>query len=259
MARFEKINLIQRSWWSPQSGKPLTALSPSTVATPKTTRERCNACDIESKLIYNKGWTCLNSHCKKFFEFPSGLANIDLDYNNAFMKERTDYRGTDPGPLAPPLLTDEGCAKIHAFGIEKDFARGIVCPVCGCCGRRIEWAQWSCENTHCSFIHRVAPKVVPLEETAISGYEIPIKYQNMCHSSIRSLTPKIHGLYDIFEYQMPGPSGEIIGFIRLFRSSGIINQQPDGPNALFQQMQTNEFGLRRNPSRNKGCKYIRNC
>ncbi|RDL41607.1 uncharacterized protein BP5553_01586 [Venustampulla echinocandica] len=222
MARFEKINLLERSWWSPQGIEPLTPLSPSTVDGPKAHVACCTACNRGSKLIYNQGWTCLNNDCWEFFQFPNGLIEEYLDYNNDFMKERTRYKGNDPGSLAPPLLTDEDCAKIHAFGIETLFAKGIVCP-----------------------------KAVPIDE-AIAGCEIPNSYRPMCHSTIRALTPIVQGQYDVFEYQIPGPSGEIIGFIRHFNSSAVINQQPDGPNELFLQMQTDEFGLKRNPSRNKG-------
>jgi hypothetical protein len=67
---------------------------------------------------------------------------------------------------------------------------------------------------------------------------------------------KIHGPWDIIEYKIPGENGESIGFVRHFKSNGIINQQVDGPNDLFLQMQSGELNLRRNPARQPGCEYF---
>jgi hypothetical protein len=66
---------------------------------------------------------------------------------------------------------------------------------------------------------------------------------------------QIMGRYDVTDYYLPGTvKGEVIGLVRHFRSSAIINQQPDGPNDLFDAMQQDEFGLRRYPARLAGCK-----
>jgi hypothetical protein len=66
------------------------------------------------------------------------------------------------------------------------------------------------------------------------------------------------GLYDVFEYVIPGlQTDEIIGVIRHFRANGIINAQPGGPNDLFRDMQENDFGLKRHAARQKGCGFTK--
>jgi hypothetical protein len=60
---------------------------------------------------------------------------------------------------------------------------------------------------------------------------------------------KTIGAYNVYEYGVPGPNGNIVGFLRLFRSTAAINRQPDGPDDLFRLMQESDFDLRRRPVR----------
>ena len=73
-------------------------------------------------------------------------------------------------------------------------------------------------------------------------------------SGIR-FSQRVLGMYDVFEYIIPGQEEEEdVGIISHFRANGIINGQSDGPNDLFRLMQERDFGMKRNPIRQKGSK-----
>ncbi|KAH8816837.1 hypothetical protein F5884DRAFT_236441 [Xylogone sp. PMI_703] len=250
MVRFEKVDLSKRSWWSPSS----ELLSPTAVRGFDNIRSfaSCKTCHHESKLIYNIGWTCQNNQCVRFFDFAKAYDPLKLDYTAEFLNERTRFLGEGPGSLSPPLLVDADLISMEAFGIEKECKRGIVCPLCGCCSRRIEWDHWFCENSSCNFTHRIRQLPIPISEVVRrcpDSDEIQLK--DTMNGGVR-VGQSIRGLYDVYEYIIPGVGGEAIGFVRHFKANGIINQQPDGPNDLFVAMQRDNFGLKRNPARLPG-------
>ncbi|RFU26389.1 hypothetical protein B7463_g9945, partial [Scytalidium lignicola] len=250
MVRFEKIDLSKRSWWSPSSD----FLSPTQVRDFDNikTYASCRICRHASKLIYNIGWTCQNNQCIRFFDFAKEYDPVKLGYRAEFLNERTKFLGEDPGSLTPSLLTDADLASMEAFGIEKECRRGIVCPLCGCCSRRIKWDHWFCENPSCNFTHRVRQLPIPISEVVrrcLDSEEIQLK--DTIKEGVR-VGQSIKGLYDVYEYIVPGLDGEDIGFVRHFKANGIINQQPDGPNDLFMAMQQDNFDLKRNPARLPG-------
>ena len=178
------------------------------------------------------------------------------------MTERTSYDGQAPGPLSPPLPTDQTMAQFAACGYEKAFKSGIVCQKCGCCSRRIVWDHWYCENSNCNFTYRLAQRTMPINEVidkAMSNVDNGSLLDQMDAEFTRGgvrRTHSIHGHWNINEYAIPDDTGEVIGFVRHFKSNGIINQQKDGPNDLFKQMQRGEYALRRNPARLAGGKFI---
>lgn len=251
MVRLEKINLGERSWWS---AKDSLQSMPNLSEDMKVTVKTCTCCRKSCKTIFNAGWTCLNPQCDDWFKFSEKFDEKTLDLDDAFLKKRTKYLGAPPGPIVPPLPTNEDLAAGEAFGVEKYYKRGIVCPKCGCCSRRIEWQQWFCENPSCDFTYRLEKRIAPITEIITQGIEARAEEKDIIRGGIRT-GQMVKGLYNVTEYIIPGEHGEDIGFVRLFRANGIINQQPDGPNDLFRQMQEDEFGLRRNPARNSGSKF----
>jgi hypothetical protein len=255
--RLEKICLTQKSWW---------AAKDSFHSTPdydeKVDMKACTNCGISSKLQYTAGWACLQPECKSFFQFENNFDVAALDYNDKFIKERTLYQGPTPGPLKPPLPTDQDMARLAAYGYEKVFKRGIVCPKCGCCSRRIVWDHWYCENSNCDFTYRLEQKMMPIKEVIAKSMDNVDKGSlvdqmdaEFARGGVRR-THSIHGHWNINEYAIPDDAGGIIGFVRHFKSNGIINQQNDGPNDLFKQMQSGEFALRRNPARQADGKFF---
>lgn len=256
MVRFEKIDLSKRSWWS-RSNDSISARQSCDFNTTRVFAS-CITCRRESKMIYNDGWTCQNNQCVRFFQFAKKYDPRTLDYTTQFLNERTNYIGEDPGPLNPPLLTEADMATTDAFGIEKQWKRGIVCPLCGCCSRRIKWDHWFCENPDCDFTHRVQQRPTPIGEVVTRSLGCEATDLNPTIKGGIRVGQSIKGLYDVYEYIIPGLRGEDIGCVRHFKGNGIINQQPDGPNDLFLAMQQDDLGLKRNPARLPGCKSAYN-
>lgn len=262
--RLEKINLSQTSWWSPQTA-PMQSSQPSPVAA----MYLCPVCQHETKLRFNLGPTCLNVTCTQYFNFGIEYDDSDLDYHTAFLEERTKYLGDAPEPLAPPPLTDDDLARNGAYGYERLCKRGIVCQKCGCCTRRIEWRQWSCENSNCDYTHRVKQLLVPLSQVIatnidsleMTGNEQRESIAKTLHTNIPFSQTSV-GSYDLYNYDLPNASGGISGSIRHFQSSKLINLQRDGPNDLFREIQGSELALRRGIAVHKGSElnyYIPNC
>jgi hypothetical protein len=254
MVRLEKIRLDTKSWWAPIDSLPLNPNR--NVNAVKTSTASCILCKVASKEIYNVGWTCLNTKCDTYFIFSTKVDDTILEYNEEFMSERTKYIGGPPEPLAPPLLTNNFLENNNNFGFEKMWNTGIVCPTCKGCSRRIEWRQWICETPGCGFTYSVLQKTVKVHDAIAQGFAYDKEWYDK-KVGIK-FGQKAMGMYDVYEYIIPGEGqGEIAGMIRHFAANGIINGQPDGPNDLFRFMQESDFGLKRYPARQKGCKLFR--
>ncbi|RDW62154.1 hypothetical protein BP6252_11587 [Coleophoma cylindrospora] len=245
-ARLEKIDLATKSWWAPKDS-PL--VPESRHYGEMTSCATCISCRVVSKEIYNVGWACLNNACKDaYYHFAGGpYVDSQIDYNQEFMQERTPFGGSSSDPIAPPLLTKTDLEAMGAFGFESICKQGIVCPECKCCSRRIEWQKWNCENPHCDFTYSIPHETIPIEDVISRSMTQPSK--DIIRGGIRRGLRTL-GHYDVSEYAIPGCEKDI-GFVLHFQANGIINQQPDGPNDLFRQMQEFDFGLKRSPSRQK--------
>jgi hypothetical protein len=249
MVRLEKIRLNTKSWWAPRDSLPL---SPNRdIRAVKTRSLKCELCKHESKEIFTAGWVCLETSCNAFFRFGRDIDDSTLGYNEAFMGERTLFGGGALGPLAPPLITNEDVERDEGFGVERMCKTGIVCPVCKGCSRRIEWRQWKCETPWCSFTHSVIQSTMTVHDAISQSFALDKEFVGK-ESGIR-VGQKTMGMYDVFEYILPGEGpNEVVGVVRHFQSNGIINGQPDGPNDLFKYMQVDDYGLKRNPARQAG-------
>jgi hypothetical protein len=256
--RLEKICLSEKSWWAVKGSPVLAQEGFQTVES-----QMCPQCDQSSKSIYNASWACLNTECTSYFQFQNGYDDSSLDYSEGFLKERSEYQGSPPGSLSQPLLTAQDMAQMDAFGVENAFKRGIVCPKCGCCSRRIAWDHWFCENSACDFTYWLEQKPMSINDVLARTMDMDKdgeerskpKANTFVARDIRS-SQTIHGHWDVNQYRILGEAGEIIGFVRHFKSNSILNQQKDGPNDLFMQMQSGNFNLRRNPARQGGCRYL---
>lgn len=248
MVRVEKVDLVTKSWWAPVGSSPPPANRD--LEEFKTISAVCILCHETSKEIYTAGWTCLNQKCEAHFHF-SDADHGKLDYNENFMNERTRFDGNCDEPLTPPLITNEEIQLLDMFGVERYCARGLVCPICKGCCRRIEWDKWSCEATlGCPFEHQIPQRVVSVLDAVMFS---ALSARFMRNPAIIETAERL-GRYDVHEYAIPGPDGKTVGIIRHFKSDAVINQQLDGPNDLFREMQMGQFGLKRNPARQKGCK-----
>lgn len=252
MVRLEKINLDERSWWAAQG----TSAPSSSYEHPKTPEQECPKCHITSKHIYNVGWTCLQSDCASFFDIGSRVISTNIDYSPAFLSERTRYEGQALTPLIPRVLPEK-LSQAKRTGIEAIPKNGFVCVRCGCCSRQLDWSSWTCENPSCGHTHSFTREIMSVGSAIADGMssELANEDSDSMSGGVR-VSQLIKGLYDVYDYTIPGEEGEEIGFVRLFKANGLINQQPDGPNDLFLWMQQADFGLRRNPARQSGGTYL---
>ncbi|KAI9648951.1 hypothetical protein NHQ30_001517 [Ciborinia camelliae] len=246
--RMEKIDLTKRSWWSTIDS--IAHLSQDYDGV-KTIIQMCDACNTSCKTIHTQGWTCRNPQCKSFYKFDHEVDINDLNYCEDFLQERTRYTGATPPPLRPEPVTYADLVGEDAFGVEERCKQGIVCPKCHCCIRRLEWRQWTCENKGCDFTHTVTQIPVPITKV-LSASDVITDHSplQLIHESV-GVNQKPIGLYDVYELKIPGETTPA-GWIQVFRSNGLINRQPGGPNDLFQEMQKDDFRLRRGPARHPG-------
>ncbi|KFY37505.1 hypothetical protein V495_07155 [Pseudogymnoascus sp. VKM F-4514 (FW-929)] len=244
--RMEKIRLDEKSWWA-KAGSALPSPHRDLDAI-KAASGTCISCETTSKVIFEQGWTCLRTYCDKFFIFGSPVDDTQLTYAEAFLNERTAFRGKAPGPLAPPLVTEADLVITGQRGTEFAFKRGIVCPLCKRCNRRLQWSKWACETVNCGFTHSLPFKIMSVKDTMEDMMQSHAQHNYELNFGIK-FEAKTIGAYNVYEYGVPGPNGNIVGFLRLFRSTAAINRQPDGPDDLFRLMQESDFDLRRRPVR----------
>ncbi|OBT84393.1 hypothetical protein VE02_06741 [Pseudogymnoascus sp. 03VT05] len=244
--RMEKIRLDEKSWWA-KAGSALPSPYRDLDAIKAASGKCCHCGDI-SKAIFEQGWVCLKASCDKFFVFDSPIDDRKLFYTETFLKERTAYTGNAPGPLAPPLMTEADMIITGKRGTEFTFKQGIVCPMCKGCSRRKQWSKWNCETVGCGFTHSLPIQIMSVKDT-MSDIARNHRQQNYEPRFGIKFESKTMGAYNVFEYGVPGPKGNIVGVLRLFKSSDPINSKPDGPNDLFRLMQESDFDLQRRPVR----------
>ncbi|KFY90370.1 hypothetical protein V498_06017 [Pseudogymnoascus sp. VKM F-4517 (FW-2822)] len=244
--RLEKVRLDEKSWWAKAGSAPPSPFRDLNAI--KTASEECGHCHKPSKVIFEQGWTCLKTSCDKFFVFNSAVDVEKLFYTETFLKERTAFSGMTPGPLAPPLVTEADMIIAGSSGTESSFKRGIVCPQCKGCSRRKDWSKWVCETEGCTFTHSFPFRAISVKDTMPESARHR-RLQNYEREFGIKMEAKRLGAYDVFEYAVPGPEGNVVGVLRLFKSTSDVNRQPDGPDDLFQLMQERDFDLRRRPVR----------
>lgn len=249
--RMEKIDLTKRSWWSPIDSVAHLSQGYDGV---KTVSQTCGVCNFSCKTMYTQGWTCQNPQCTSFYSFDGQVDVNDLQYCEDFLQERTQYTGIPPPVVRPEPITDADLVGEDAFGVEERCKQGIVCPKCYGCIRRLEWRQWTCENVNCDFTHTVTQIPVPITKVLSRGLVCDDSPLDLIHKSV-AVSQKPIGLYDVYELQIPGETTPA-GWIQVFRSNGLINSQPGGPNDLFQGMQKDDYKLRRGPARHAGRKFL---
>lgn len=260
--RLEKINLHTKSWWHPA----MPSLSADEVQQcPHATIETCKLCNQGSKTIYAQGWTCLNHKCDRFMEVEGKEMDFNaLEYAPKFIAERTQYTGIVPD-LVPPLPSEELLKKSH--GSEKILRVGIVCPDCGCCSSRRSWDAWECEN--CPFrlpgqVSGYPPGLLVKERKAFeesvkrmqakNGEEDPIAIR-LDSAHIISRTLDLGGKYLTTQYLLPGEDDDKIGTVTVFHADQSVCSRENGPDEIFEELCTQDIGLRRNPVTRVGCKF----
>ncbi|EKD14386.1 uncharacterized protein L3040_008254 [Drepanopeziza brunnea f. sp. 'multigermtubi'] len=236
MVRLEKIDLDVRSWWSPKS-QPTAQQDPTIRAVVQT----CDTCNQPSKQIYSQGWTCTNPHCKDHFNFGIGFDHKTLEYSQAFLQERHPFQATVPN-LVPALPWN---LPAQSAVIKK----GMVCPVCRCCSRRLHWNFWQCENPECDFKQDAVQQILTVSAASTSvktisevmaGGIISVQFSLGAHRPRNTL------------YLIPDEARKTVGFVAVLKSSSAVNARAGGPDDLFAQLQMAEIQMKRNPARQRG-------
>ncbi|KAI5308000.1 hypothetical protein KEM55_006848, partial [Ascosphaera atra] len=245
--RYEKCSLGERSWWATQETTHPVPLDQRTCPEPSELEIKCSSCKIKSIKVYSQGWTCLNPRCHKFYIIDGKDAEDlpQLTYDPSFLQMRTTPKHA-PRPLNS--LVPKTLDTLTECGADKATARicwkGIVCPNCSRCVCRTYWQGWVCETEGCGFRHLVDVTPIPLRlvipelEMGAIGHSVPLKLDK------GEIKPRIvykkNYRKDVFE--IPG-----YGTITHLASNAAINARSNGPNEMFQQLQTCDLGLKRYP------------
>jgi hypothetical protein len=249
MVRFEKVDLASRSWWI-----PLDTSEPHEYQAGEyeCSKKICAECGSSSKEKYAQGWTCLNTECHEFFSFESGLPDYtQLEYNEAFLRERTSFQAVEPlCSLVPPLPTEEDMEVIRR---TASFKRGMVCPRCSGCSRRIEWGGLRCEYPGCAFVHPLPFKAVTADQIRAesTASRKPFKDWEIGDAAMKWQKFNFPGHQARIAF-FPDEDDEIIGWAMVLRPSLEICKSDDGPDQMFVGMQQSDIGLERTASKNRG-------
>ncbi|KAK1701265.1 hypothetical protein BDP55DRAFT_538712 [Colletotrichum godetiae] len=230
--RLEKIDRSTPSWWQAKAEVQHT-VNPRefTASHYSATLAWCIDCHQHCKTVFSAGWTCLNRKCKKFFTFPAGVDVACLDYSESFLQERTSFQLPEQ-PLRPDLPSMEGC-----LGTESEMRKGIVCPQCHGCSRRIDWTHWAYENPVCNFVLMAKPAAFPLQN--VLQEEARVKRilgqgSRLFDAGILQHHAQINGC-PVEQFLLPDPSdsSKIIGSVSIIRTNQEINAQPGGPDEMW--------------------------
>lgn len=266
VCRLEKIRLEETSWWAPTDTHYGSRLGYATPGVYRPSALECKSCGDHSTKIFHEAWTCLTPTCEEFFKFPPEIdIDMGLTYSNTMLLERTAYTGDSIPDVMPPLPTDDFTIVHPDDGKRSTTVSrvGLACPRCGCYSRRRDWLFWKCENEACGLIHYANRRLISAADTRedeeIFNKRRFKRIDAESHELFRD--PCIHredlhiAGYDVLQYLFPEKDGNIIGSVTLYKATEQIRTQMNGPDDLYQDVQTVNLPLKRRPTRHQGSKY----
>lgn len=240
--RFEMINLKAPSWFGIK-GSPCPAPNPdfSTKADAKT----CPTCDISSKHIFDDGWICLNETCPDFSLRSGTLYNGSRGWNPMFLNERNEWRYHEIPPMRLMPDVPETMLKVEFRETSIAAWKGMVCPRCGRCNSRVQWDEWTCATTGCTFEVPIiydtisASTLAPDHAFQAEGHSIPFdKY----HQPVVLQEAGFKGYWRTMKYELsPG------NYVTHYLANQVINRQPGGADEILESLQGAKLGLERLP------------
>ncbi|KAE8356136.1 2OG-Fe(II) oxygenase superfamily-domain-containing protein, partial [Aspergillus coremiiformis] len=248
--RFEKLDLSTKSWWAAKGALPPTPLEDRDFQSrPESTQ--CCGCGHSSFKIYNQGWMCLDPSCDLFFTMGGSVAPTTLTYTQEFLNYRmTPDASIEPHhSLIPDLLStlDEDDTSTTTCRVAW---KGIVCPQCHKCISRRFWEGWKCSDSYtptshtCTFEKMFKMHPVSMR-SVIDSLEISPRKRALIADD-KFMTPTVNDV-DLAPYRMLVYNLAGVGHITHLVSNREINGRPNGPNAMFQQLQQAKLGLERYP------------
>ncbi|KAK7536864.1 uncharacterized protein J3D65DRAFT_553080, partial [Phyllosticta citribraziliensis] len=241
--RFEKLDKDKSSWWMPQGLEEPAKLGSLPAPEIKT----CDDCSESSTRVYLQGWMCLQPQCANFWKID-GLEpeEASLLYDPRFLKQYTPWgHSSAPQPLRPEPMR-LGSMPVLGDDVSWAAGKGIACPDCGRCNSREVWKGWQCGNPACSFEYSLPHSLIPPSgirnpyDPASKGYT---SSKDQVLSSSVGLEVEFANNYRIHKYIIPG----IPGFIAHFIANGTVNEELDGPDDMWTELQSTEIGLCRRP------------
>lgn len=264
--RFERLNIKAKPWWQPRHSRDPVQLG----TLPSPVQYTCEICGGQSPQVYLNGWMCLKPDCNAFWNIiatdprlnpeavPYEPDEASLIYDPRFLKQRTSWHNDDH---EYPLMFDN--AKLSGYSIPGEdtsqaFWLGMVCPECGRCNSRLDWMGWRCQNPTCSFQREPPHTLIPASSLQEPLWPLTNSY-TLSRDTQSPLVPVqvsfAHG-YRINRYNIPG----IDGFITHMIANATILEELGGPDAMFEELQQIDIGLRRRPmpsGKLKGPSYCR--
>ena len=239
--RLEKLKKDEPSWWAPQGVEYPLKLGDL----PAPFSQQCRQCCKTSLQVYLNGWMCLRSHCPLFWMLTTGQEPEEslLCYDPRFLKQHTPWRhsaepfATKPNPHD---LKDSGILGHDAFrDLAWEATRGMCCPNCGRCGARYKWAVWECPCGHkLDLPHAEVPPTALYDfyNPITANYSFSRDWSDPCIP----VSTDFIGNYRVHKYEIPGA-----GFVAHMIANKTVNEEAGGPNDMFKELQTKEFGLLR--------------
>lgn len=264
--RFEKLNLQKESWWKPENEETVVDLG----AMEPLVEQTCDDCGNTSTQIYLNGWMCLQPQCKAFWRIIDDLSlgsykishepdEASLIYDPRFLKQKTAWPNDD---TEYPLAFNAPEISTHAMAGEdtsQAFWSGIVCPDCGKCNSRLGWKGWECSNPSCSFKKEPPHSLIPAMALHDPFWPLTNSYtmSRDTHSALVSISISFAHGYRVNRYTIPGLDG---CFITHMIANKAVLEELGGPDAIFEELQQTDIGLRRRAMPNgqlKGESYCR--
>jgi len=189
---------------------------------------------------------CLNSECLFFWILPSGLAPSDteLNYDPRFLKQKTIWSSEIPPYDLRPALP-QPAARMGA-DVTYAMTRGMCCPECGKCTSRYRWKGWSCSNNDCGFEHMPVHPLITAESIRDPWHPVSAGYslsQDWAERSTVTTSTEFSHNFRIVRYQIKGVEGHISHMI----SNRTVNEELQGPDQMFKELQLLDANLERRP------------
>lgn len=249
--RFEKLDLVNKSWWAAKNSPDLLPLDQRDFETKPESME-CPSCGCESHRVYNEGWMCLQPQCTQFWKIDDEDPE-ELTFHPAFL----NYRNTPDTTIQPhhslvPDLLSTLRDEDTDISTSRIAWRGVVCPLCSKCIPRVFWGGWKCNSdlkpgtekhdAACPFVKLLHMHPVSLR-SVLDDFELgPIKRAIIPGSPLYAAVIDDVSLHPFrkITYTLPG-----VGSVTHFVSNRDINGRPGGPNDMFKALQVKDLGLRR--------------
>jgi hypothetical protein len=264
--RFEKLNTKKESWWQPKDTQEVVELG----SLPPPVVKTCESCSAKSPQIYLDNWMCLSPICASFWKIVTpapgpGRSSMyhepqeaSLIYDPRFLKQKTVWDNDDH---EYPLVSNTAELSGHSIPGEDTsvaFWSGIVCPKCGRCISRLNWMGWECSNTACDYARRPPHGLITALSMRDPLWPVTNSYTlaKDTQSSLIDVKVSFKYGYRINRYYFPGIDGCITHMI----ANKSVLEEEGGPDAMFEEFQQIDIGLRRRSMPNgqlKGPNYCR--